>query len=285
MIRKQLAFVLGGGGARGALQVGALRALLEAGYRPDLLIGTSAGAINASFIAVNGFSAQGLEQLASAWLRAARLDLLPANYVTLTLRAMLRPIRANPATRIRDFFVASGIMPDLRFGELKPPRLIVVSSDLNTGKPVLHGASPDDSVLEALLVSTALPPWVMPIKTRGHFLMDGAVVSSLPIAPAIEMGATDIIALDLTDPRDPIGHTDGLGLFINRLTYAVEQRQVDLELQLAEARGAAVLYVPLRGERPIPPWDFHHTAELIERGYEFTSEVLSRYHAQIPIPG
>jgi len=54
--RTSLAFVLGGGGARGALQAGALRALWEAGLRPDLWVGTSAGAVNAAFLAVKGFT-------------------------------------------------------------------------------------------------------------------------------------------------------------------------------------------------------------------------------------
>src|SRR5512139_235848 len=90
MMEKCLAFVLGGGGARGALQVGALRALYEAGYRPDLMVGTSAGAVNATFLALRGFDEQGLDQLEQAWLAAARQDLLPPKPLQLTLRAILR---------------------------------------------------------------------------------------------------------------------------------------------------------------------------------------------------
>ena len=62
MMRNQggLAFVLGGGGGRGALQVGALRALLEAGLQPDLLVGTSAGAVNATYLAMRGFNLETL---------------------------------------------------------------------------------------------------------------------------------------------------------------------------------------------------------------------------------
>lgn len=60
------AFVLGGGGSRGALQVGALRALLEAGIEPDLWVGTSVGAINATHMAVRGTSPQSLVDLESA---------------------------------------------------------------------------------------------------------------------------------------------------------------------------------------------------------------------------
>ncbi len=265
---KHLALVLGGGGARGALQVGAMRALCERGYQPDLVIGTSAGAINAAYVALHGFTAKGIEDLESAWDRAGETELLPANYIRQTLRAMLRASPAGPAARLREFFIANGMAPDLTFANMKQPRLIIVSSDLNTGQPVLHGLVKEDSVLEGLLASTALPPWVMPRKTHGHELMDGAVVSSLPIEPALQVGATDIVALDLMDARDPFGEAHGFGLLMNKMAYAVEQRQVDLELKLADARGVPVLYMDLTAEQLVAIWDFQHTEELIRRGYE-----------------
>src|SRR3970282_1559461 len=89
-MKRKLAFVLGGGGARGALQVGALRAVLEAGYQPDLLVGTSIGAVNASYLAINGFNQESLVGLARAWHDAAHADLLPANYLWLTVRSLFR---------------------------------------------------------------------------------------------------------------------------------------------------------------------------------------------------
>jgi NTE family protein len=71
-MNNRLAFVLGGGGARGALQVGALRALLEAGYRPDLLIGTSIGAINAAGLALWGVDLAGVDALARSTARRVK---------------------------------------------------------------------------------------------------------------------------------------------------------------------------------------------------------------------
>ncbi|HUI87687.1 MAG TPA: patatin-like phospholipase family protein, partial [Anaerolineales bacterium] len=68
-MKKCLAFVLGGGGARGAMQVGALRALFEAGLKPDLLVGTSIGAINATGLALWGVDLAGVEALEHAYQR------------------------------------------------------------------------------------------------------------------------------------------------------------------------------------------------------------------------
>ncbi len=279
-MKRQLAFVLGGGGARGALQAGALRALLESGRQPDLLVGCSAGAINAAFLALHGFSLQALDQLDAAWGRTAKIDLLPSNYIWVTLRSMLRAARPTPADRIREFFMANGFTPELRFSDLKGPRVLIVSADLNTGTPVLHGENPDDGVLDALLMSTALPPWAMPVKNQDRYLMDGSIVSALPIEPALKAGATDVVALDLTDPRDPFGQANGFGVFLNKLAYAVEQRQVDLELELARARGVPLLYIQLVATRQVPIWDFRHTAQLIVEGYQTAKRLLEQMPAE-----
>ena len=70
-------FVLSGGGARGALQVGGLYALLDAGYHPEMLVGISIGAVNPAFLAVHGFSRQSLDSLKKAWLESITSNLLP----------------------------------------------------------------------------------------------------------------------------------------------------------------------------------------------------------------
>ncbi len=273
-MNNKLAFVLSGGGARGALQIGSLYALLENGYLPDLLVGTSIGAVNAAFLALHGFSREGLDRLTEAWHRAAELDLLPNNYIRLTLRAMLGRSSNNPAGQIRDLLINSGLTPELRFADIQQPRLIIVSSDLNTGKPVLHGDAPTDLVLDALLISTALPPWSMPIHNHHQVLMDGGVVSNLPIESALQAGATRIVALDLSDMRETFGGKRGLGLFLNNLAYAMERREGDLELRLARAQGVPVFYLGLVGKDPTPILDFQHVDDLIAQGYEITCQAI-----------
>lgn len=262
-----LAFVLGGGGARGALQVGALRALLEAGIYPDLLVGTSAGAINATYLAVHGFTAGALAGLEAAWREAAQADLLPANYLWLTVRVLFNRAGWRPHHRMRDFFIAHGLPLDLHFGDIQGVRLILVAADLNTGRAVLYGVDPQQSVLEGLLASTALPPWVHPLEKDGQFLMDGGVVSTLPIEPALAQGAREIVALDLADPREVPVEAHGFGPFLGKLMNTVERRQIELEMALSRARGVPVRHLPLQAERPLPIWDFGHTEALMAHGY------------------
>mgnify|MGYP001046112574 CR=1 FL=1 len=270
---RTLAFVFSGGGSRGALQVGALQALLEHGLQPDLLVGTSIGSVNAAYLALHGFSQQSVAGLVGAWRGVTAMDLLPANYVWLAVRAMFGRSLSDPAQRIKEFFIAHGITPELRFAQLVRPRLVIVSADLNTGQPVLHGLDPDEAVLDALLLSTALPPWVMPVNRQGRYEMDGGLVSNLPIEPALQAGATSIIALDLIDTREPAGANRLTGI-LGRVSMVVEKRQADLELALAEARGVPTLYLDLVAKVPVALWDFQHSDALIADGYEAARRVL-----------
>lgn len=270
----KLGFVLSGGGARGALQVGALWALLENGYQPDLVIGSSVGAVNATFLAVRGFSKASLEQLTAIWRGVEMLELLPSNYLWLTIRAMLGRSSQDPSRRLRTFFTSHGVSPELRFSELPGMQLVIISSDLNSGEAVLHGLEPDEPVLDALMLSTALPPWFMPMRRHDRILLDGAIVSHLPVEPAMAVGATSIVALDLLDGRVNFGKKDNVSGLLAKLSIAVEKRQSELEMKLAEAKGVPILYMALHGDSPVPFWDFAHTEELLECGYEIACAAI-----------
>lgn len=274
--RRPLAFVLSGGGARGALQAGALRALLEAGIQPDLLVGTSIGAVNAAYLAVHGINLNTIEKLIATWHEAAAADLLPTNYLRLTMRALVNYSRRQPDPRLRDFFVSHGLSPELRFEQIQGVRLILVAADLNHNCLALYGADPQQTILEGLLASTALPPWMRPIEKDNRLLIDGGVLSMLPIQAALEQGARMIIALDLIDLRVAQVVNNELGAVLAKLVNTVERHQADLELVLARAQGVPVHHIALQGERPVMIWDFSRTAELVERGYDLARQSVGQ---------
>ena len=273
---KNLTLVLSGGGALGALQIGALYALQETGYQPDMVVGVSIGAVNASFLALTGFSKISLDNLKSAWIESMHSNLLPSNYIWLALKAMLRRSSSDPAQTIKDFFIAKGMKPELQFKDLRQPRLVIVSSDLNSAEPVLHGLNLEERVLDSLLISTALPPWFMPVQADDHYLIDGGLVSNLPVEPAVRAGASHIIALDLMDARGTQGFGFRLPEFLDKLTIAPEKRQLALELELAAAHGIPTDYLGLSAQRSVPFWDFSHTPELIEQGYQTMHDWLEK---------
>jgi NTE family protein len=265
---KKLAFVLSGGGARGALQVGALRALLEAEIYPDMLVGTSVGAVNATYLAVNGVNLESIEGLVEAWREASDLDLLPTNYFRLAIKSFTQISRDDVYQRMRNFYISQGLHSDLKFSAIKEVDLVLVAADLNSGGAVLYG--PDDavSVLDCLMNSITLPPWIMPNEREGHLLMDGGLISNLPIEPAVKNGAEEIIALDLNDLREPPVPGFEIGNLLAKLVFAVAKRQTDLELALADRDQIPVLRINLLGDKPIALWDFQHSMDLIEQGYE-----------------
>jgi NTE family protein len=277
MSRKhRLAFVCGGGGARGALQVGALRALVERGWQPDFLVGTSIGAVNAAFFALDPTLAR-IKALEQAWREAAHYNFFSADWMVVATRALLNRAGIRPNPRLREFFVAHMPSPDLRFAQMRVP-VYLVAADLNHARAVIYGEQPDQSVLEGLLASTALPPWVHPLEMGDLFLIDGGAVSNLPIEPAIAHGATEIVALDLSEPAEVDIKAHGFGPFASKLLNTIARRQIELELRLAAAHQVPVHLLKLRFDPPVRFWDFSHPDELFEQGYA----IARRYLDELP---
>lgn len=273
-MKKKLAFALGGGGSRGALQAGALRALLQANIQPDLLVGTSIGSVNAIFMAMHGFSPQMLDKLDEAWLIVAKANLFPASTAWLTTQMLLNYVGVYPYSGIKDYFIAQGIRPDLRFGDLPHAPVILVSTDLNGRKPVYYGNDPQDLVLDGLIASVALPPWVSPIDAGGRMLVDGGMISNLPIEPALAYGATEIIAMGLSNPNEVSETMSGIGNTWTKFLNTIEARQIQLELALARARNVPVHIIDLKMLVPVPVYDFSQTQFLLQDGYRQTKWVL-----------
>jgi NTE family protein len=278
-MKKKLAFVLGSGGSHGAMQVGALRALLEAGYQPDLVTGSSIGAANGAFLAVHGYTPLGIQKLEQVWRTTVDQDLLPTNFWRQTMRAFFTRSKGYSQPRIREFMIANGLPPDLRFKDLQDVMFYPVAADLNASCPVIFGLDPEESVLESVFASITLPPWIAPAKINGRYLMDGGAVSNLPIEAALLQGATEIIALDLFDPNELTISSNGVGDFFLKLDKTIENRQAQLEMELAEARGVLVRRICLTGEKPVPFWDFRYTVELIERGYRLAQQTMAAWVA------
>lgn len=279
-MKNRLAFVLGGGGARGALQVGALRALLEAGYYPDVLVGTSIGAANAAFLAIRGLTQESVLELITIYRDAAKADLLPSKYLWLTVRALFNRQDSHTISRVRDFLINHGLSPEVTFGDISGVRLILVAADLNNLCQVLYGSDPEDSILQGVLASAALPPWVAPIPNNDQLLIDGGVISNLPIEAAMTAGVSEIIALDLEDPRENNVDGHNFGIFFTKLVNTIQKRQMDLEMAMANACGIKVHHIQLYGVEPVQVWDFRHWEELIARGYEITNREIAKWKSR-----
>ncbi len=275
----RLAVVLSGGGARGALQVGALRALVETGFQPQLLVGTSVGAINAVYLGLHGWNLPAVANLQQVWRRAATAELLPANYFWLTMRSLLRINRTEGEARLRSFAASAGVTAETRFGDMQGIRVLVVATDLSRGGLAVYGDDPQTRVMDAVIGSAAVPPWVAPVQHDERILVDGGLVSNLPIQAALLNGASEIIALDLHDARILNQASNSIGSFLIRLLAINQRRLTELELELAAARGVPVRHISLMPTRAVAFWDFARTPALIETGYQVALSEMARWSA------
>ncbi|HEX9373730.1 MAG TPA: patatin-like phospholipase family protein [Roseiflexaceae bacterium] len=279
-----IAFVLSGGGNRGALQAGALLALIERGIRPDLIVGTSVGALNGAALAADP-TLEGARRLAEQWRRVRRADVFPGNPLTVGWRILTGQgslhAQANFGRMVHGTLPAGA----LRFKDLKVP-CVVTATALSSGRIRLLGADPDERLLDAILASTAIPPFYPPYRYGDELLIDGAIVANLPLSLAIVRGARTIYALEIVDGMAAGG---GAGLFhtlASSLT-AMLNRQHEQErrtVALAHQRGVTIHDIALTSGKNLAYNDFGHSAELVEAGRRATLEYLDTLPAARPQP-
>jgi NTE family protein len=263
---------------------------LEAGIVPDLLVGTSIGAVNAAGLALWDVDLNGVDILEKTWQEVSGAQILDPRISQLIVRAMVGRPSNRGRKNLEDFFVSHGFSHTLTFNQISWVRLAVVAADIEAGETVIYGQDPGQSILEGLMASVSIPPWFAPYHKNDQILIDGGALSNLPIEPAMRMGATEIFALDLDDNPEPI--TDDLSItqYFQKYIYAVSRRHVALESELAEERGVLVHCVDFRGLSSAPMWDFSNHKTLIQAGYERTCQKIAEWRraAQpehlIPVP-
>lgn len=272
-----LAFVLSGGGNRGALQVGALQVLLEAGIRPDMLVGTSVGSVNAAFLACTP-TRHGAYRLGELWIEVEKRDVYPGTYLT-ALWNLLRG-RESLFSNKNWYAFLSRHMPVEQFGEVQIP-CYAVATDLETGRQFVFGRDPRDRLIDGIMSSTALPPLHPPWTVDGRRYIDGGAVADLPLRVAIDMGATELIALYLANPVTPGEQVRNLLGIVNRAVTALIYRHVEADLEYVRLNSDVKLHtIELRHELSLPPWDFSRSAELIAMGRATMQAALDRAQLQ-----
>lgn len=261
------AFVLSGGGSLGAVEAGMLLALTAEGIRPDLLVGTSVGAINAAWMAGDP-GPEGAARLASIWREVRRGDVFPTRLLAGFLGFVGNRNYLVPSQNLRRL-----ITTHLRFEALEDARvpLLVIAAEISTGMEVV--LSSGDAV-EALLASTAIPAVFPPVTIGGRTLVDGGVLDNAPISRAVEAGATTVYVL-------PTGYTcaydeaprTALDMALQAITLMTHQRLISDVERYQDAVDLRV--VPPLCPLTVTPVDFSRTVELIERAEHSTRDWLA----------
>ena len=258
--------MLAGGGNRGAVQVGMLRALVAAGVRPDLLVGASVGAINAAAFGADP-TAEGVERLAATW-RGLRDDTIFPHHHYGEWRFIQHRESVYPVAALRG--IVDGFLPFARLEEAAVP-VEVVASDLRTGRERWMTAG---SAVDALLASAAIPGIFPPVVLDGDVLVDGGVLNDVPISRAFSRGAERVFAL-LNGPMEPpqVDIERPIDALLASFAVAVRGRFVRELDAVPEGRQLVVIGAD-------PPdlagyWDFSRTEELIAAGEEAVRAALA----------
>ena len=182
-MRKKLGFALGAGGSRGVAHVGFLKAMEEAGIKPDYITGTSMGSI------IGACYAKGLspEFMMQEIRDLTVVDILDLSFSPLTNGAILR------AQKMRNK-LAEYIDESVTFNQLKIP-FRCVAVDLNSAQSVVF--KNNDNVCEAITASSTIPGVFKPVAKGNMMLVDGGLKCRLPIDEVREMGADVVIAVDV----------------------------------------------------------------------------------------
>jgi NTE family protein len=263
------AFVFAGGASLGAMQAGMLYALYERGIAADLLVGTSAGALNAAFVATRPQTAATAEQLAGVWHGLHRDDIFPISPRLVIGGLLNHSDHLVPDTGLRR--IAKRHLQIDRLEQAKIP-LHLVSFDLLSGEEVRLSTG---SALDGVLAAAAIPGVLPAVRDGGRILVDGGVVNNTPVSHAVELGARRIYTLGSYDPLQrglltaPHGALDAAVHAFTLLTAARDK--VDLELYASRAE---LIVLPAANPEHVLPTDFGHAEELIHHALLAARQVL-----------
>lgn len=267
-MRNLTAFVLSGGGNLGAVQVGMLRALLEAGVVPDVIVGTSIGALNGAYLAGHPHLTE-LEGLAGLWRSVSRQEVFP-----LHVRCLVGGVMGH-----RDhLFETGGLRTLIRRADLGYEKIEdaavpfhAVATDVASGEAVILSVG---SVLDALLASAAVPGVFPPVTIGGRVLFDGGVVANVPVLQAEALGASNIYVLP-TGSEDTYHPPASAPEMMHRaMILASRWARRESIKEVSQRVGLHLLPVPLLATQHPSLFDFDATDALIDAGYLATSRWL-----------
>jgi NTE family protein len=212
----RLGLALGGGAARGFAHVGVIQVLEEAGIKPQLIVGTSAGSVVAAFYA-SGKSAPQLQRISEAMDE----NMLTDWTVPLISRGVMR---GDALTKYIDQQLTIKKIEDMKIP------LGVVATDLHSGQAILFQRG---DVALAVRASSSVPAVFPPVKIADREYVDGGLVSPVPVRFARQMGADVVLAVDISSP--PEGNkADGM-LQILLQTFSIMGKSInDFELKDAD---------------------------------------------------
>src|SRR5512133_2701256 len=191
------AFVLGGGGMLGAAEVAMLRALFEHRIRPNLIGGTSVGAINGAFVAADP-TPSAVDRLREVWEQLASEGIFAGSVLARVGTLLRTRTHLHPREPLRELLSAH--LPVRTFAELRVPFQCVAASIERAAEQWFA----DGALVEAVLASCAVPGLLPPVELDGEHFFDGGLVHSIPVGRAVALGADTIYVLHVGRIERPL---------------------------------------------------------------------------------
>ena len=263
-----VAYVLGGGGDLGANEVGMLRALLERDIVPDLIVGTSIGAINGAAIAADP-SLQMLDRLEAVWRRLGKERIFdsPFRIASTLIRERTHLNTDLPLRRLLE-----RLLPVRTFEELAVPFQCVAA---NIERAAEHWFT-EGCLIDAIVASSAVPGLLPVVEIGGEHFMDGGIVNSIPIERAIALGATELYILHVGRVERPLQPPRNL-LQVMTVAFEIARRHRFAHDMAHLPPGIVAHVLPTGEEGPgssIRSWDFEAIGQRIARAHEATGAYL-----------
>ncbi len=293
-----IAFVMSGGGSRGALQAGALFALREAGIKPDFVVGSSVGALNALHVACHGFEEEGVVRLRKTWEKVHKRNVFPANSLVSAFRYLQGKDSLHGGGALRKFVtkqIPSGMKT---FGDLLMP-CYLTATDLRSQRLYLFGESADSEFLDAALASASIPVLHPPIPYQDLQLVDGGVLDNVPAEVAMDKGALEIWVLNVGYGGQRLQPAKGVQEIFGRTVDVVLTNSLFKDLDRAmENRNIQLHHLQLNAFRDVSIMDFSRTKQMMEAGTQaaraylmspkplsFKQSPPSEFIAHLRVPG
>lgn len=281
-----LALVLSGAANFGAMQAGALEVLLESEIHPHMVVGSSAGSLNAIHFASNP-TPEGVRDLQKVWKRAGPKEIGVPKPLAAVRRLVQQQDSVVPNDQLLQFLrrnLPAGVETFSQLRVLHGVRAYAIAVCMEDAKLVAFGDRDRDRLIDGAMASTAIPPYYPPWECGGKHYIDGGVYAKLPVRAAIERGANQVIAVDVTYAMGSRETAHGImGISGYALSLMVEAQTV-AELAWARSTGVSLRVLRLLAPVEVPFWDYTQADRLIERGCELTRKALSEDPVRFP-PG
>jgi NTE family protein len=238
----EIAFVLGGGGVLGACEVGMLKALLEEGIRPDVVVGTSIGALNGAFVAADP-RPETAERLEGLWRDMVAGEVFSGSLLKRAGTLAKTRTHLHPYGPLRDMLRAS--LPVERIEDLAVPFQCVAASIERAAE---HWFT-EGPLADAVLASCAVPGLLAPVRIGDEHFLDGGLVHSIPVGRAVALGATTIYVLQVGRVEQPLV-VPRLPWQVGMVAFEIARRHRYATDMAAVPEGVTVHVLPVGVEPP-----------------------------------